>query len=105
LNRHPASSFPHPTRQRGVVLIVALLVLVVTVPAAVALVRSVDVATLVSGQSAFRLAAVQATDAGWRRVCWLATRVDNTVLKRGIRRLRSFYFPNRNGGVTAPNVF
>ena len=64
MNRRLASSFRHPTRQRGVVLIVALLVLVATILAAVALVRSVDVATLVSGNLAFRQAGVQAADSG-----------------------------------------
>jgi Tfp pilus assembly protein PilX len=89
-----------------VVLIVALLVLVVTVLAAVALVRSVDVATLVSGNLAFRQAAVQATDAGVETALrWLATQVDNTVLETRDAATAPFYFPNRNGGVTAPHVF
>jgi Tfp pilus assembly protein PilX len=46
------------------VLIVALLVLVATILAAIALVRSVDVATLISGNLAFRQTGVQAADSG-----------------------------------------
>ena len=86
-------------------LIVALLVLVVTVLAAVALIRSVDVATLVSGNLAFRQAAVQATDAGVETALhWLAT-TDSTVLQTRNAATAPFYFPNRNGGVVAPHVF
>ena len=105
MNRQPASHFPHPTRQRGVVLIVALLVLVVTALAAVALVRSVDVATLVSGNLAFRQAAAQATDSGIETALrWLAT-TDSTALQTRDAAAAPFYFPNRNGGVVAPYAF
>jgi Tfp pilus assembly protein PilX len=97
------SHFRHRARQRGVVLIVALLVLVVTVLAAVALVRSVDVATLVSGNLAYRQAAAQAVDGGIEVARnWLMTRPNNTDL---YARQAPFYFPSRNGGVIDPHVF
>ena len=51
-------------RQRGVVLIIALIVLVAMALAGIALVRSVDVTTQVAGNLAFRQAGVQASDAG-----------------------------------------
>ena len=64
MNPRAALSFRPRSHQRGVVLIIALLVMVVTILAAVALVRTVDVATLVSGNLAYRQAAVQAADSG-----------------------------------------
>lgn len=51
-------------RQRGVVLVVALVILVVMTIAGLALVRSVDTGTLVAGNLAFQQAATQAGNAG-----------------------------------------
>lgn len=53
-----------PSRQRGVVLIIALLVLVAMTMAGVALIRSVDTATLVSSNLAFRQSATASSDRG-----------------------------------------
>lgn len=50
--------------QRGVVLLVALVVLVAITVAAVAMIRSVDTATLVAGNLAFQQSATQAADRG-----------------------------------------
>ena len=51
-------------RQEGVIMIVALIVLVAVTIAAVALTRSVDTATLVAGNLAFKKAATRASDVG-----------------------------------------
>jgi Tfp pilus assembly protein PilX len=51
-------------RQRGVVLIIALIVLVALMLASVSLVRSVDTANVVAGNLAFKQASVQAADFG-----------------------------------------
>ena len=51
-------------RQRGLVLFFALIALVAMSLAALALVRSVDTATLISGNLAFRQAATSSADAG-----------------------------------------
>lgn len=53
-----------PKRQRGVVLILTLIVLVAMTLAAIALVRSVDTGNVVAGNMAFKEGATQAGDAG-----------------------------------------
>lgn len=65
LKRH--SSFPARAAraaQRGMVLLLALIVLVAIMVAGIAMMRSVDTATLVSGNLAFQQAATYATDKG-----------------------------------------
>jgi type IV pilus assembly protein PilX len=98
LSRLPASSFRHRARQRGAVLIVVLLVMVATFLAAIALVRSVDVATLISGNLAFRQTGMQAADSGVEVARkWLMTRpLDD--LKNSIP--TEAYFATWDGGVT-----
>lgn len=64
----------HPNRQQGVVLFIALIALVAMSLAAIALVRSVDTATLVAGNLAFKQAATASADAGTEAsISWLAT--------------------------------
>ena len=55
---------PPLRRQRGVILMIALIVLVVMTLAALALLRSTDTATLVSGNVAFQQSATMSADAG-----------------------------------------
>jgi type IV pilus assembly protein PilX len=52
------------TRQRGIVLFISLIALVVMSLAAVALLRSVDTNTIIAGNLAFRQAATTSSDAG-----------------------------------------
>lgn len=60
--------------QRGVVLFIALMALVVLSLAAVALVRSVDTSTLVAGNLAFKQAATSSADAGLESaIPWILT--------------------------------
>ena len=67
--------------QQGVVLFIALIALVVMSLAAVALVRSVDTATLVAGNLAFKQAATSSADAGVEAaVPWLKTTEDAQVV-------------------------
>lgn len=54
----------HPQAQRGVVLIIALIVLVAMTLAAMALVRSVDTNNLIAGNMAFQQAATHSSDLG-----------------------------------------
>ena len=51
-------------RQRGVVLVISLIVLVAMTLAGIALVRSTDTASVISGNFAFRQAALHAVDTG-----------------------------------------
>ena len=53
-----------PRRQRGVVLFIALIALVALAMAGIAMVRSVDTGNVISGNMAFRQAALQSSDIG-----------------------------------------
>jgi type IV pilus assembly protein PilX len=71
--RQTSSSLP--VRQRGVVLLIALIVLVAMSLAGVALIRSVDTAVTVAGNLAFSQAAVQSADSGIVAAAkWLETK-------------------------------
>jgi type IV pilus assembly protein PilX len=63
-NRMPSRSFKSRTRQSGVVLFVALIVLVAMTLAALALMRSVDSANIIAGNLAFQEAATHSADTG-----------------------------------------
>ncbi|CAL63222.2 Putative Tfp pilus assembly protein PilX [Herminiimonas arsenicoxydans] len=61
------------SRQRGVVLFIALIALVTIMLAAVALVRSVDTSSLIAGNIAFRRAATSSGDTGLESaIAWLS---------------------------------
>jgi hypothetical protein len=55
---------PRPASQRGISLIISLIVLVALTLAGIALMRSVDTGNVIAGNFAFRQTALQATDAG-----------------------------------------
>lgn len=59
-----ANVIPLPHRQRGVVLVISLIVLVALSLAGIAMVRSTDTGTVISGNAAFRMGALQAVDTG-----------------------------------------
>ena len=62
--RHRSSRFTFRRAQRGVVLFIALIVLVAMSLAGVALIRSVDTGSVISGNLAFRQAAMHVGDNG-----------------------------------------
>jgi len=63
----------HQTQQRGVVLFIALMALVVLALASVALVRSVDTSTLIAGNLAFTQSATTSADSGMESAIeWLS---------------------------------
>ena len=64
LKRHSTSARLGRAAQRGMVLLMALIVLVAVMIAGIAMIRSVDTATLVSGNLAFQQAATYAADKG-----------------------------------------
>ena len=77
--RPPARSMR--ASQQGVVLLVALVVLVALTVAGVAMMRSVDTATLVTGNLAFEEVATQAADQGIQAAMdLLADRKDHNLL-------------------------
>lgn len=68
-------------RQKGVVLMMALIVLVAMTLAGIALVRSVDTSNVIAGNLAFQQAATNAGDAGTEAaVNWLQTNNTGTTL-------------------------
>src|SRR2546428_13810539 len=74
MKRYAQSSLPR--RQRGVTLFIALIVLVAMTMAAVAMMRSVDTATVVAGNIGFRQSAVNAADQGVQAAyAWLGANV------------------------------
>lgn len=74
MNDTPLKSFGRgPRAERGTVLIIALIVLVAMTLAGIATMRSVDTATLMAGNIAFRQSAVSAADQGIQAgYTWLA---------------------------------
>lgn len=62
--RRFATRLPEPRRQRGTVLIIALIVLVAMTLAGIATMRSVDTATLLAGNIAFRQSSLVSADQG-----------------------------------------
>lgn len=64
--------FPSARAQQGVILVIALIVLVAMTLAGIALVRSVDTATMIAGNLAFRQSATNSGDGGVEAaVTWL----------------------------------
>ncbi|MFJ2987960.1 hypothetical protein ACIPF8_08840 [Collimonas sp. NPDC087041] len=83
-------------RQRGVVLIVMLIVLVAMMFAGIALMRSVDNATLVAGNMAFRQAATHQGDFGTEAaIAWLQGQNTGTSLQNNIA--ANGYFATNQG--------
>jgi type IV pilus assembly protein PilX len=71
-----------PKRQRGTMLIIALIVLVAMTLAGIAMMRSVDTATIVAGNIAFRQSSVNAADQGIQAAYgWLSANTSATTLK------------------------
>jgi len=62
--RHARRRLPTPRSQRGTMLIIALIVLVAMTLAGIATMRSVDTATVMAGNIAFRQSALNAADQG-----------------------------------------
>tara|TARA_R110001599_G_scaffold64023_4_gene179454 strand:- start:134437 stop:135051 length:615 start_codon:yes stop_codon:yes gene_type:complete len=68
-------------KQKGVVLIIALIVLVAMTLAGIAMMRSVDTSNLIAGNLAFQQAATHSADAGIETaVAWLETNAAGSVL-------------------------
>lgn len=62
--RNSKGSFPMRSREEGLVLVIALIVLVAMTLAAIGMVRSLDTGTLVAGNIGFRQSAVATADSG-----------------------------------------
>ena len=73
----PVADPPHPAKQAGVVLFIALIALVVMSLAAVALIRSVDTNTMIAGNLSFKQSALISSDSGVETaLSWLATQTN-----------------------------
>src|SRR2546427_10589062 len=76
MKRFAQVSLPRRRRQRGVPLFIGLIVLVAMTMATVAMMRSVDTATVVAGNIGFRQSAVNAADQGVQAAyAWLGANV------------------------------
>ena len=74
-----------PVKQRGVVLMVALIVLVALTLAGIALMRSVDTSTVIAGNLAFQQAATNTGDTGIETaITWLETNNSGSTLHNNI---------------------
>ena len=84
------AGFKLPTGpQRGVVLIIVLIVLVAMTLASIAMVRSVDTSTIIAGNLAFRQSGVAAGDAGVEAaIAWLS---GNSPLLANDRPVHGYY--------------
>jgi len=81
MKRPAQSSLPTRRRERGVTLFIALIVLVAMTMAAVAMMRSVDTATIVAGNIGFRQSAVNAADQGVQSAyAWLGANVGGAAI-------------------------
>jgi Tfp pilus assembly protein PilX len=81
LKRPTHPSRPARSGQRGIVLVVALIVLVAITVAGMAMIRSVDTATLVAGNLAFQQSATHAADKGVEQAVAMLRQkaLDNTL--------------------------
>jgi type IV pilus assembly protein PilX len=70
----PRHAARQPQRQRGVVLVITLIILVAMTLASVAMIRSVDTSTLIAGNVAFKQSAANSGDSGVEAaIAWLNT--------------------------------
>lgn len=83
------------TRQRGVVLFVALIALVAMTLAAIALVRSVDTANVISGNLAFRQGGIQASDVGVEAAVTALPTIISTTLETDVAGSTYMYYASR----------
>ncbi|HSH96920.1 MAG: hypothetical protein ACAH07_06555 [Methylophilaceae bacterium] len=73
---------PILANQKGVVLLIALIVLVAMTLAAIALVRSVDTSNIIAGNLAFQQSATNSGDMGSETaITWLQTKNNGTILR------------------------
>lgn len=84
------------TRQQGVVLLIALIVLVAMSLAGIAMIRSVDTSLGVAGNLAFKQSTLQGSDVGVRQaIAWLSANATGTTLQN--TNLANGYYSNLAG--------
>lgn len=76
--------YAKPGKQRGVVLLIALIALVALTLAGIALVRSVDTGNVIAGNLAFKQAALQVSDTGTEAALTALTTITTTSLDADI---------------------
>lgn len=89
--------------QRGVVLLIALIVLVAMTLGGIALVRSVDLTNIIAGNLAFKQAATHSGDAGIEQaIVWLETNKNGTLLNSD--QPSEGYSANGNNSLRSPSA-
>lgn len=91
--------FPHPTKQRGVVLFLALIVLVAMTLAGIAMVRSVDTGNLIAGNLSFQQGAVIEADLGLESAMAALSGLTAAQLVTGVP---PFYYAVLQDGASSP---
>lgn len=80
LSQHSFQKTARATKQKGVVLIIAIVVLLAMTVAALALIRSVDTTTLIAGNLAFQQSATHSGDLGVEHaIAWMDSVSANTL--------------------------
>lgn len=96
------STRPNMHQQKGVILIIALIVLVSMTLAAIGMSRSIDTANLVAGNMAFKQATLQGSDIGFRNAFnWLSANAAGATLQT-TDTVNGYY---SSAPVTEPNWF
>jgi type IV pilus assembly protein PilX len=98
---HPQLQRRFPAQQRGVVLMMALIMLVAMTLAGVSLVRSVDTSNLIAGNLAFKQSTLNAADFGAdAAITWLNNNNAGNTLHANVAG-SAFYFPARGADKTS----
>jgi Tfp pilus assembly protein PilX len=87
-----------PSRQRGVVLFVALIMLVAMTIAAISIVRAIDTGNVIAGNLAFKEASLHATDIGIESAMSVLPTIISTSLENN-------QTPDASTGATAPTYW
>lgn len=102
MKNQPTATFRRRPRERGMILIFALIVLVAMIMASVALVRSVDVTTQIAGNLAYRQSGVQAADSALESaIKFLKVTAPDLTQDQG----NTYYATSNGGGSGTPTIF
>ncbi len=102
------SSFPlhtrPPRKERGLVLIVSLIILVALTLAGISLIRAVDTANMIAGNLAFQQSATHSADAGFEAaVSWIQG--SNTTTLSADSPTNGYFATSVNASPTPPNTW
>lgn len=105
LNRSPSPhNMPPPRKERGLVLIISLIILVALTLAGISLIRAVDTANLIAGNLAFQQSATHSADAGFEAaVSWIQG--SDTATLSADSPTDGYFATSANANPTPPNTW